>query len=93
MREPRHLAGPAGGGAKAIVYRMSSTESGSPNRLMPVAVGLFAVGLLAVLAVLVLYSLGHENLPWWLNTGAGACTALGFGLGLVALVHEARSGH
>lgn len=70
---------------------MTSAGSSSRNRLMPVAVGLFAVGMLAVIAVLVLYTLGRTDLPWWLNASAGACTAIGFALGLVALVREARS--
>lgn len=71
---------------------MTSSGDESPNRLMPVAVAFFAVGVLALIAVLAMYMLGYEDLPVWLNVGAGACTAIGFGLGLIALVREARSG-
>lgn len=60
-------------------------------RLIPLAVGCFAAGLLAVLVVLGLYAAGQSDLPWWLSVLAVALTSLGFGLGLIALVREARA--
>ncbi|MQA07321.1 MAG: hypothetical protein GEU98_02000 [Pseudonocardiaceae bacterium] len=58
-------------------------------RLMPVAVVLFALGMLAVLAVFVLFATGERNLPVWLSGAAGLLTPLGFGIGLYVLVREA----
>ncbi|GAA1236901.1 hypothetical protein GCM10009676_21510 [Prauserella halophila] len=56
--------------------------------LMRLGVGLFSVGLLAVLVVFVLFAAGMENLPVWLSIAAGVITPLGLGLGLIALVRE-----
>jgi ABC-type multidrug transport system permease subunit len=64
---------------------------GGRSAIMTVAVGLFAVGLVAVVAILALFAFGRDNLPWWLNTAAVVFTSAGFGLGLVVLVSEARS--
>ena len=59
--------------------------------LMRVGIGLFALGMLAVLAVFVMFAAGLENLPVWLSAAAGIITPLGLGLGLIALMLEARS--
>ncbi|WP_158881881.1 hypothetical protein [Amycolatopsis anabasis] len=58
--------------------------------LMRTGIGLFALGMLAVLAVFILFAAGLENLPVWLSAGAGVVTPLGLGLGLIALVREHR---
>lgn len=68
----------------------------SPRRprswLLPFGVACFAIGLTAIAVVLGLYLLGKGELPLWLNVAAVGCTSLGFALGLIALVREARSG-
>jgi protein-S-isoprenylcysteine O-methyltransferase Ste14 len=64
---------------------------GGRSAIMTVAVGLFAVGLVAVVAILALFAFGRDNLPWWLSVWAVVLTSAGFGLGLIALLREARS--
>ncbi|GAA3555097.1 hypothetical protein GCM10022222_43420 [Amycolatopsis ultiminotia] len=59
--------------------------------LMRIGIGLFGIGMAAVLAVFVLFAAGLENLPVWLSAVAGVITPLGLLLGLIALVREARS--
>ncbi|OZM70557.1 hypothetical protein CFN78_24435 [Amycolatopsis antarctica] len=61
--------------------------------LMKVGVVLFAIGMVAVVAVFVMFAAGLENLPVWLSVAAGVITPLGLGLGLVGLVKEARRAH
>jgi hypothetical protein len=65
---------------------------GAPRKpvLMRVGVSLFAVGVLAIVAVFVMFAAGLVNLPVWLSAVAGVITPLGLGLALVALVREAR---
>jgi hypothetical protein len=58
--------------------------------LMRVGVGLFAVGMAAVVAVFIMFAAGLADLPIWLSAAAGVITPLGLGLGLIALVREAR---
>jgi hypothetical protein len=60
------------------------------TRLVPVAVAIFALGLLALAAIFVLYVTGKHDLPLWLNTSAGVLVPLGLLLALVGLVREAR---
>ncbi|RSD20284.1 hypothetical protein EIY87_13195 [Amycolatopsis eburnea] len=59
--------------------------------LMRVGIGLFGIGMLAVLAVFIMFAAGLENLPIWLSVAAGVVTPLGLLLGLIALVREARA--
>jgi len=59
--------------------------------LMRVGIGLFALGMLAVLTVFIMFAAGLENLPIWLSVAAGVVTPLGLLLGLIALVIEARA--
>jgi hypothetical protein len=65
-------------------------SAGRKSWLMRLGIGLFAVGMLAVLAVFVLFAAGLDNLPVWLSAGAGVITPLGILLGLVSLVREHR---
>ncbi|MDT7729587.1 MAG: hypothetical protein QOI21_6163 [Actinomycetota bacterium] len=58
--------------------------------LMRVGVSLFGLGMLAVVAVFVMFAAGLDDLPVWLSAAAGVITPLGLGLGLIALVREAR---
>jgi hypothetical protein len=66
-----------------------TTSSGAPW-LMRLGVSLFAVGMVAVLAVFIMFAVGLRNLPVWLSAAAGVITPLGLLLGLIALVREAR---
>jgi len=59
--------------------------------LMRLGIGLFALGMLAVLTVFIMFAAGLENLPVWLSAAAGIITPLGLLLGLIALVREARA--
>lgn len=59
-------------------------------KLLPLAVGLFAVGVLAIVAVFVLFATGHSDLPVWLNVAATYLPAVGLGLGIIAVVRKAR---
>lgn len=62
---------------------------GKPS-LMKAGIILFAVGMVAVVAVFVLFAAGFQDLPVWLSAFAGVVTPLGLGLGLIALVREHR---
>lgn len=62
---------------------------GKPG-LMRAGIILFAVGMIAVFAVFVLFAAGFQDLPVWLSAFAGVITPLGLGLGLIALVREHR---
>lgn len=59
-------------------------------KLMPLAIGLFAVGVLAIIAVFVLFATGHSDLPVWLNVLATYLPAVGLGLGIIAVVKRSR---
>ena len=59
-------------------------------KLVPVAVVIFGIGLIALAAIFVLYLTGRHDLPVWLNASAGVLVPLGFGLALIGLVREAR---
>ncbi|EHR52934.1 hypothetical protein SacmaDRAFT_4760 [Saccharomonospora marina XMU15] len=62
---------------------------GKPG-LMRAGIILFAIGMVAVVAVFVLFAAGLQDLPVWLSAFAGVVTPLGLGLGLIALVREHR---
>ncbi|MDX8036476.1 hypothetical protein SK803_40310 [Lentzea sp. BCCO 10_0856] len=59
-------------------------------KLMPLAVGVFAVGVLAIIVVFVLFATGHSDLPVWLNVIATYAPAIGLALGIIAVVRKAR---
>ena len=54
--------------------------------------GIFVVGLLAVGAIMALFATGSHDLPLWLNLVA-MLAPVGFGVGLLGVYLEARSGH
>lgn len=60
------------------------------DKVMPLAVGLFALGVLAIVAVFVLFALGYSDLPWWLNVSATLLAPVGLAIGIVAAVRNAR---
>ncbi|WP_240615927.1 hypothetical protein [Nakamurella deserti] len=51
---------------------------------------LFAIGLLAIVADLVLFASGSRNLPVWLNVTC-MLAPVGLGVGLVGVLREARA--
>jgi hypothetical protein len=59
-------------------------------KLVPVAVAIFGLGLIALAAIFVLFLTGRHDLPVWLNASAGVLVPLGFGLALIGLIREAR---
>lgn len=63
------------------------------STVVTAAVVMFALGLVAVAAIFVLYATGRHDLPLWLSTSAGVLVPLGLGLALIGLVREARTGN
>ncbi|MET9232279.1 hypothetical protein [Lentzea sp. NPDC003310] len=59
-------------------------------KLMPLAIGLFAVGVLAIIAVFALFVAGYSDLPVWLNVAATYLPAVGLGLGIIAVIRKSR---
>ncbi len=74
----------------------ASTRVASPGRsqrsgyLITTGAALFAAGLLAVAAIMVLFATGSHDLPLWLNLAA-MLAPTGFGLGLIDLLMDARA--
>ncbi|WNV82033.1 hypothetical protein [Umezawaea sp. Da 62-37] len=60
-------------------------------KLMPLALGLFALGLVAIVVVFALFATGASNLPIWLNLAAWLLTPVGLGLGVVSAVRNSRT--
>jgi len=60
------------------------------STLVPIAVAIFAIGLVALAVVFVSYAAGHRDLPLWLNMSAGVLVPLGLALALVGLWRDAR---
>ncbi|GLY69168.1 hypothetical protein Atai01_57870 [Amycolatopsis taiwanensis] len=58
---------------------------------MRLGIGVFAVGVLAVLTVFIMFAAGLRELPVWLSAAAGVATPLGLVLGFIALAREHRS--
>lgn len=69
---------------------MAAPEKPGKPFLMRLGISLFAIGMIAVTAVFVMFAAGLENLPVWLSAAAGVITPTGLALGLLALVREAR---
>jgi len=65
---------------------------GRPRASNPTKIGLllFAVGLLAVVVIMVLFATGSQDLPLWLNLAA-MLAPVGFGVGLFGVFLEGRS--
>ncbi|KEI45457.1 hypothetical protein [Saccharopolyspora rectivirgula] len=66
---------------------MGSTDSQAA--VLRVAVVLFGLGLAAVVAIFVLFALGLQDLPLWLNLAALLCP-LGLICGVVGVIMRAR---
>ena len=59
-------------------------------KLMPLALALFAVGLVAVVAVFALFAAGNSELPLWLNVAAWLLTPVGLALGVFSVVRDSQ---
>jgi uncharacterized protein (DUF983 family) len=59
-------------------------------KLMPVALVLFAVGLVAIIAVFALFAAGKSDLPVWLNVAAWLLTPVGLALGVFSAVRDSQ---
>ena len=68
--------------------RWAARPSAAP--LAKIGMVLFALGLIAIVADLVLFVSGQRNLPLWLNLLC-MLAPLGLGVGLVSVVQEARA--
>ncbi|QUG99940.1 hypothetical protein HUO13_03175 [Saccharopolyspora erythraea] len=64
-------------------------SSSSRSAVMPVAMGMFGLGLIAVVAVFALYAAGSTDLPLWLNLATLLAPA-GLVTGVVAIVVRSR---
>lgn len=70
-------------------YAPAVATSASRSRVLPTAVALFTVGLIAILTVFVLFATGHRDLPLWLNLVCLLAPA-GLAVGVVGAVRQAR---
>jgi fatty acid desaturase len=59
------------------------------DRVLTVAMVLFAIGLVAVAATFVLFAIGHRDLPAWLSV-TSMLLPLGFAIGAVRTVRQWR---
>jgi uncharacterized protein (DUF983 family) len=59
-------------------------------KLMPLALTLFAVGLVAIIAVFALFAAGQSELPLWLNVAAWLLTPVGLALGVFSVVRDSQ---
>ena len=59
------------------------------SKLLPTAITLFGVGLLAIVAIFVLYASGERNLTVWLYIAA-MMLPLGLALGIFSVVRSSR---
>ncbi len=71
-------------------------DESSRSTAIRVAFGLFAAGVLAVVAIFALFAAGFQNLPVWLNLAALLAPA-GLAIGLVSMLvrsrNRTRAGH
>ncbi|RRO15350.1 hypothetical protein EIL87_14880 [Saccharopolyspora rhizosphaerae] len=64
--------------------------SSSPrSTVLPIALVMFGVGLLAIIAIFGLFAAGHQDLPAWISVVALLCPA-GLIFGVIATVLNAR---
>ncbi|WP_406692924.1 hypothetical protein REH65_15240 [Saccharopolyspora sp. ID03-671] len=64
--------------------------SNSPrSAVLPVAMAMFGVGLLAIIVIFALFATGHQDLPAWVSLATLLCPA-GLIFGVIATVVRAR---
>ena len=66
------------------------TSSAPGNKLMPLSMVVFALGLVALAVIFSLYASGARDLPLWLNLAGVVLTPVGLALGLVAVYLQNR---
>jgi hypothetical protein len=66
------------------------TSSAPGNKLMPLSMVVFALGLVALAVIFSLYASGARDLPLWLNLAGVVLTPIGLALGLVAVYLQNR---
>jgi hypothetical protein len=67
----------------------SGRDAGSAAPLAKIGMAVFAVGLIAIFADMILFAAGSRDLPVWLNLTA-MLAPVGLGLGLIGVVRENR---
>jgi uncharacterized membrane protein YhdT len=60
-------------------------SSATSTKLLPIAVVIFTIGLVAVLVTFGLSAAGHQELPVWLNLSC-LLTPLGLSTGMISIV-------
>lgn len=88
-----HVDSGAGPSSRTPYSRTVATDekaTGPGDGLVRAGVGVFGVGLVAVLVVVLPFFFGHENRPLVLNLAAGVLPPLGLLLALAGLVRGAR---
>lgn len=64
-------------------------SSSSRSAVLPIAMAMFGIGLLAIIVIFGLFATGHQDLPAWLSVVALLCPA-GLIFGVIATVVRAR---
>ena len=93
MSSPSPSATPDSGRQAPSVGVRTSPRSKSRRKAAPLAklgMALFAIGLLAIFADMILFASGSRNLPLWVNLTA-MLAPVGLGLGLIGVVRENRA--
>jgi ABC-type multidrug transport system permease subunit len=64
-------------------------SSSSRSAVLPIAMAMFGIGLLAIILIFGLFATGHQDLPAWISVVALLCPA-GLIFGVIATVVRAR---
>ncbi|MER7015556.1 hypothetical protein ABT324_29330 [Saccharopolyspora sp. NPDC000359] len=59
------------------------------SAILPVSVAMFALGLVAIIAIFTLFAVGYQDLPVWLNLATLLCP-VGLVVGVIATVLRNR---
>lgn len=70
--------------------RTATAPRDKMSALVRCALASFVAGMLVVVVIFGLFAAGFSDLPPWISIAAITLTSVGFGLGLIALVREAR---
>lgn len=92
MSSPLPLPTPASDDEAVAVGVRTSPRPKARSKASPLAklgMTLFAIGLLAIFADMIMFAAGNRNLPLWVNLLA-MLAPVGLGLGLIGVVRENR---